>query len=655
MKKISIIFLLLGLIISNSFVTNSTKKIDENIIYIKENLSLLNDKNELLKLEYDYLSSPAKLEEYQVTHFEENLVIMEAEDIHEIFIKNNNIEFIQRKWNMTKNKETKLILENYPRDFKYNNNKNVNFSFNRVAFIFFTFVIIFLIFSLKIVYIGYDTLNEKKFIISDNNFRSTILDRNNVILSKSIITRNIGINPREVIDSKRLILNLKLIFPDKNFNKIKEKLNGNKFFYLEKKISKEKYNQLFLLGDKSIKEEANLSRIYPQKSLFSHILGQIDDDNNGISGVEKFFDYELKKSKKPLILSLDTNIQYLIREELIKAKKIFNNIGSAAILMNVNNGEIVSLVSLPDYDLNKRQNLNDLKYINRATKAVYELGSVFKTFTFTAGLNEDVIDKDTNFLNLDKTIKCGKNLIREYDDKIPQNITAEEILIRSGNIGSVRIGQKIGINKYKSFLNDLGLIEKIQFDIQEIGQPIPFNWGKCKLATSSFGHGITTTLLQLAKAYAIISNGGYQINPTLIKTNNFVKEKNNKILKEGVSEYVNSVLRKVVSSKNGTAGFANVPGYEVGGKTGTAQKIKNGKYSQNKVNTFVSIFPVSNPKFVLLVLLDEPKANKDYIYNYRDGSDFKYKGNWRNTAGWTSVEIAGKIIENIGPILATKY
>ena len=183
MKKISIIFLLLGLIISNSFVTNSTKKIDENIIYIKENLSLLNDKNELLKLEYDYLSSPAKLEEYQVTHFEENLVIMEAEDIHEIFIKNNNIEFIQRKWNMTKNKETKLILENYPRDFKYNNNKNVNFSFNRVAFIFFTFVIIFLIFSLKIVYIGYDTLNEKKFIISDNNFRSTILDRNNVILS----------------------------------------------------------------------------------------------------------------------------------------------------------------------------------------------------------------------------------------------------------------------------------------------------------------------------------------------------------------------------------------------------------------------------------------------------------------------------------------
>ena len=228
-------------------------------------------------------------------------------------------------------------------------------------------------------------------------------------------------------------------------------------------------------------------------------------------------------------------------------------------------------------------------------------------------------------------------------------------MIRSGNIGSVRIGQKIGIEKFKYFLKKLGLLDPIEFDILEVGKPLNFNWGKCKLATISFGHGITTTALHLSRAYAIISNGGYKVKPTLIKTSNINKNDYQKVLNPNVSNQVNKVLRKVVESKNGTAGFANVSGYNVGGKTGTAQKSIDGRYSNEKINTFVSIFPSDNPKYVLLVLLDEPKTNKEYIYNYRDGSGFKYKGNWRNTAGWTSVEVAGKIIEKIGPILATKY
>ena len=180
-----------------------------------------------------------------------------------------------------------------------------------------------------------------------------------------------------------------------------------------------------------------------------------------------------------------------------------------------------------------------------------------------------------------------------------------------------------------------------------------FNWGKCPLATASFGHGITTTLLQLSKAYSIIVNGGYQIHPTLIKKNE--EKKLNKILDEEVSEKVLPILRKIVTTKEGTASLANVNGYEIGGKTGTAQKSMSGSYSKKKINTFVSIFPTSNPKFVLAVMLDEPKTNKDYIYHYRDGSNIKYKGTPFNTAGWTTVEVTGQIIENIGPILATKY
>ena len=203
-------------------------------------------------------------------------------------------------------------------------------------------------------------------------------------------------------------------------------------------------------------------------------------------------------------------------------------------------------------------------------------------------------------------------------------------------------------------MSKLGILEKIDFDIEEVGRPIKFNWGKCPLATASYGHGITTTILQLAKAYSIIANGGYEIKPSLIKKDRLNKKK--KILSDDVSANILPILRKVVTSKEGTASLADINGYEIGGKTGTAQKSYMGSYSKNKkINTFVSIFPTSKPKFVLALMLDEPKINKDYIYEYRDGSNFKLKGSPRNTAGWNSVEVSGHILEKIGPILATKY
>ena len=203
-------------------------------------------------------------------------------------------------------------------------------------------------------------------------------------------------------------------------------------------------------------------------------------------------------------------------------------------------------------------------------------------------------------------------------------------------------------------MSKIGILEKINFDIEEVGKPIEFNWGKCPLATASYGHGITTTLLQLVKAYSIITNGGYEITPSLIKKDKAVKKE--KILNDSVSIKILPILRKVVTNEEGTAALANVDGYEVGGKTGTAQKSVVGGYSENKkINTFVSVFPTSKPKFVLAVMMDEPKINKDYIYEYRDGSNFKLKGSPRNTAGWNSVEVSAHIVEKIGPILATKY
>ena len=552
-----------------------------------------------------------------------------------------------------KNKiKNELFVEDYDEKFLYKDLKNkINISFNRIAFIFFVFVALGIIFSIKASYFGFKKENIKKTYVLNKDYRSSILDRNGNIIAKTVNTINVGIDPKLVIDKKKLLLNLKLIFPDKNF---KKKMYEKKFFYVEKQISQQKLEKIMMLGDKSIRTEERISRIYPHGELYSHIIGQIDDDNNGISGIEKYFDYELRTSKNPIQLTVDTDLQYLVRNELIKAKEIFQNIGSASILMDVNSGEVLSMVSLPDFDLNERKEIKDLKYINRVTKGVYELGSVFKTFTFAAGLKEEVIEPGTEFKNLEKSIRCGKNTIKEYDDKIPSDLTAEQILIRSGNIGSVRIGQKIGIEKLKYFLDQIGVLNKINFDIEEVGTPLQLKWGKCKLATASYGHGITTTPLQLAKGYSILSNGGFEINPTLIKIhlNNNVKKK--RILKQELSKKVNIALRKIVTSEEGTAGQANVPGYEIGGKTGTAQKSFEGAYSKAKINTFVAIFPISKPKFVLVTLLDEPKISKDYVYKYRNKKG-SYKGTPFNTAGWTTVEIAGKIIEKIGPILATKY
>ena len=549
-----------------------------------------------------------------------------------------------------------IILEEYENKFSYKKNKtNLNIQFNRIAFIFFVFLVISIIFSIQLLHLGSLKVESNiKSTLNINNYRADIVDRNGNYLAKTVSSIDIGINPVEVIDKKKLLINLQLIFPNKDYLETSKKLDENKFFYFEKKISVENYEKIMLLGDKSIKPEEKLTRIYPQKNLFSHIIGQIDDDNHGISGLEKSFNKRLKQKKKPLRLTVDTDIQFLIREQLVKFNSIFRSKGAAAILMNVNSGEIISMVSYPDFDLNKREKVVDLNFINRATKGVYELGSVFKTFTIAAGLDENLIDINTQFLDLPKSISCAGQTIGEYSDKIPADLTVEEILIRSGNIGSVRIGQKLEIDKLKFFLEKIGVLNRIDFDIEEVGEPITFKWGKCKLATVSFGHGITTTPLQLAKGYSMISNVGFDIKPSVIKKDKDYNKTKKRIIKEGISEKINLILRKIVTNKEGTAGLANVDGYEVGGKTGTAQKTTLGGYSNLKVNTFVSIFPTSQPKYVLIVLLDEPKTNSEYIYYYRDGKQ-PTKGTPFNTAGWTAVEVTGKIIERIGPILATKH
>ena len=559
---------------------------------------------------------------------------------------------------MSQNK-SKIIIEDYKSEFKYNKKDTcLDIKFNRVAFIFFAFFVIYLIYSIHLIHLGSRKVKSEKVnnltTIKNKLYRADIIDTNGNYLAKTVKSIDIGLKTSDIINKKKLLLSLNIIFPEKNFKDIGKKIENKKFFYLEKKISEEKYEKIMKLGDKSLIPEEKILRMYPQKNLFSHVLGQIDDNNNGISGLEKSLNKDLKKSKDPIKLTLDKDIQFLIRKELLKYQKIFQSKGSAAILMNVNNGDILSLVSLPDFNPNERQNITDVNYINRVTKGTYELGSVIKTFTFANALNEKLIEPETEFLDLPKSISCYGFPIREYDNKIPSDLTAEQILIRSGNIGSVRIAQKIGPEKFKSFLEKVGILNQITFDIEEVAPQKNYEFSKCKLATASYGHGIATTILQLAKGYSILSNGGFEIKPNLISKNSKKNKKKNRLLNKGVSEQVVSALRKIVSTEEGTAKFANVPNYEIGGKTGTADKVLDGEYSDGKVNTFASIFPTSNPKFVFVVMLDGPQKSKDYYYKYRHMNG-GWKGTLKNSAGWTSVEVAGKVIDKIGPILATKY
>ncbi len=553
----------------------------------------------------------------------------------------------------------KIIIEDYKNKFDYKKkDTNINIEFNRVSFIFFFFFIIYLIYTIHLIHLGSRKSNiEIKDILPtfDNKlYRADIIDINGNYLAKTVKSIDIGIKTSEIIDKQKLLLSLNIIFPNKDFDRIKSQIDKKNFFWLEKKVSEENYEKLMKLGDKSIKPEEKVLRIYPQKNLFSHIIGQIDDDNNGISGLEKSFDEVLRNSKNSLKLTVDKDLQFLIRKELIKYQEIFKSKGSASILMNVNNGNILSIISLPDFNPNKRQNITDVNFINRVTKGTYEFGSVFKPFTFASALNENLIEPNTEFIDLPKSISCDKNRIREYDDKIPSDLTAEQIIIRSGNIGSVRIAQLVGSEKHKSFLKKIGLLNSINFDIDEVAPQKDYNFGKCKLATASFGHGVATTILQLAKGYAVISNGGYDIKPSLINKTRENNKKKTKLINEGVSQQVVKILRKIVNTEEGTAKFADVLNYEIGGKTGTADQPKEGSYSEAKINTFASIFPTSNPQYVFIVMLDTPQKAKNYYYKYRH-----QKGGWKgtlyNTAGWTSVEVAGKIIDKIGPILATKY
>ncbi len=528
--------------------------------------------------------------------------------------------------------------------------KNSNISQDRIYLLFFLFFSLVTIFSIKIVFVSLkkiEVYNQKSDPSHFMSLRRDIVDRNGILISRNIKSFHAAIKPDLIKDKENFLIKIRYNFPDLPIKTVKQKLNEGKYFYLKRRLNQNDKEKLWSLGEKGIIFEPFQSRIYTHANLYSHILGQVDYDNYGISGVEKYFDRELKNKrllKTPLKLTLDTNIQHIVDDELDNAMETFRATGGGALLMNVKNGEVLSLVSLPNFNINKRAKITDKNYTNKITKGIYELGSIFKTFTVALALEKNLVSPETIINDIPRKIKCS---IHEISDikQFPKNLSVEDILIRSSNVGTLMLAKKIGEQDYKNFIKDANLLETPKFEIEEIGTPLNFNWNKCKLETISYGHGIAITPLQASATYAALANGGNIIQPTLIgkKTN----IKNKKIISSETSKKINKILRKVVTEKEGTASLADVYGYDVGGKTGTSQKYGN---KNENLNTFISVFPSQDPKYVLLVMLENPQVASDLIYNYRG---IKIKGT-RNEAGWNSVYVAGKIIKKIGPILAIK-
>jgi cell division protein FtsI (penicillin-binding protein 3) len=477
--------------------------------------------------------------------------------------------------------QTSFYFEDYLETNKKNKilKKSNNFQ-DRIYLLFFFFFSLILIFSIKITHISLNKKNNFNFEKQKLEFsllRRDIIDRNGVIISRNINTFHVAIDPKLVKDKKNFLIKLRLNFPNLPIDEIKKKLNSNKYFRIKKRVDQIDKDKFWALGEKAIKFEPFQARMYTHGNLFSHIIGQVDYDNYGISGIEKYFDKELKNKyllNQPFKLTLDSNIQYIISNELKNAIKTFDATGGGALLMDVNNGDIISLVSLPSFDINQRLTIKDKKFINKITKGVYELGSIFKTFTVALALEHKLVNTNTVIEDIPKKIKCSIHKITDMKEH-PEDLSVEEILIRSSNVGSVILAKKIGEERFKEFIKKTKLTKNPNIELEEVGRPHQFKWNRCKLETISFGHGITTTPLQATALYASLTNGGKLINPSLVK-NRKIQELNS-IISKDTSNQLRKILRKVVSSKIGTASLADKDGYYVGGKTGTAESYGDKK------------------------------------------------------------------------------
>ena len=546
---------------------------------------------------------------------------------------------------MKKNNQLDLYFDE--NIYQKKQNKNLD---NRINIIISVFLLLSFLTLSKLIFLGFE---KKEFILKDNYIkqelkRRSLVDQNNNLLAYSIKTHDLLIRTKKIKNFNNLNLKLRIKFPELDLKKIKN-FNKRSFHVIKKNLSPTEYNNALSLGEPSLELVENETRIYPDKNLFSHILGNVDTDQQGVSGIELFLNDEILDKKNiniPIALSVDQRVQFIIRETLLDSINIFSAKGASAVLMDAGSGKILSMVSLPDYNPNNRSELkNKDNLFNKNSKGLYELGSVFKTFVIANALELKKVTRNKVYKNLPSQVACGKFFIKEYKySKDKKNLSVNDILVESSNIGTIRIIQDSGLKTYQNFLEKLEIFDYSGIELPEVSASTKKRWGMCRTLTAGYGHGINTTPLQLTRAFASIINGGNLLEPTLLK-NKKTKIKNKIISKEN-SNIIKKILRTNVDNnykRGGSGRKADINGYNVMGKTGTAEKPSNiGKgYSNEILNVFVSAFDVDENLYVLTVIMDEPKGAP------------KLWGHNRRESGWNAGYINGQIIKKIGPILNT--
>ena len=492
--------------------------------------------------------------------------------------------------------------------FKLFDSDSLKFVRKRVFFSITVFIFLFLISIYRIsdIMLFANNISQEK-LVSQNELRGNIYDRNGNILATSIESISLSINPQKIKNKEFLSSKLSKIL-DMELKIINNKLLANKkFVWLKRNITPIEYQNIINLGEINIRSHKEYKRIYPFRNVSSHIVGHVNIDQKGLSGIERFYDNDLSNSND-IILTIDINLQQLVRKNLINAINKYKAESGLAVILDIENSNILSSISLPDFNPENKKTYKENNLINRVFQSNYEMGSTFKPITATIGFDLGLINSEMTF-----NVKKKYLNISDYDQyKDDGNYNVEKIVVESSNIGTAQIATMIGKKNQINFFKKIGFDKKINVENMEVANPLgnKNNWGKLETATIGFGHGFSVTPLHLVKAYATLSKNGYEVNPTLILNK---KSKSKKILNnESSSKFFLNLLKAVVYKTEYTGPRVKIDGYEIGGKTGTSELLnpKGGYYKDRNLTSFIGVFPINNPKYIIYTALEYPKKEK---------------------------------------------
>ena len=469
--------------------------------------------------------------------------------------------------------------------------------------------------------------------------RADIVDRNGVLMATSLRTASLYANPRLVLDPEQASLQLATALPDIDVKDIENKLRSNRgFVWLKRHLTPRQQYAVNRLGIPALNFQREERRMYPMGSLAAHALGFTDIDNRGLAGVERYFDKELRTRQENMALSIDVRVQHVMEHELGLAMKKFSAIGAAGLVMDVNTGEVVAMSSLPSFDPNQPGDIDQDLRFNRTTLGVYEMGLTFKIFTTAMALDAGTVSLQGGY-DATNPIRIARFTIRDFHAK-KRWLSVPEIFMYSSNIGTVKMALDVGIPGHRNFLSSIGMMKPVAIELSETGAPLtPDRWREINSMTISFGHGLAVSPLHLVAGVSAMVNGGIYRTPTLIRRKPTDVSVGKRVITADTSAKMRRLMRLVV--ENGTGRNAAAPGYLVGGKTGTAEKVSGHGYKKKAlISSFVAAFPMHEPRYVVLVMLDEAKGIKE-TFGYATG-------------GWVAAPAVGAIVQRIAPVLGLR-